>query len=172
MSESDSDFMSNILSGNDKDEVTLSLTASLLDTETSKKQTGGAPSMSEINRNLKKMRYRLVSDTEYSAISQMSNNSQRGGSTVNTLSETSEFENDEPSVSLSKTITSRASSVSDASATQVTDSEKLSESSILKELGLTESDADVDYASDDDDKSYKSKSISVFLSETSDFIDE
>lgn len=179
MSTSKTDYMSDALSDNAEDGVTISLTASLLDTEVSKKQSGGGPSMSEIDRNLKNMRYRLVSDEEYSVISKMSNYKidQKGGSVTatGTISETSEFENDEPSVSLSKTISSRvASTRAYASATQVTDSGKMSESSILKELGLTESEAGVDTASDNDSGNTKDKTVSVsaLLSETSEFVDD
>jgi hypothetical protein len=179
MSTSKTDYMSDTLSDNTEDGVTISLTASLLDTEISKKQSDRGPSMSEIDRNLKKMRYRLVSDEEYSVISKMSNykSDQKGGSitATKTLSETSEFENDEPSISLSKNISSNMTSTRvDASATQVTDSEKISESSIFKELGLTEPEASVATAFDNDRGKDKEKNVSVstLLSETSEFVDE
>ena len=175
MSISSSEFIDDIISNDSKDskdQITLSLTDSILNTEAPETQKEGKITMSEIDRNLKKMRYRLVSDEEYIV---SSHKSQKGGSKTSTvlseLSDTCEF--DEDTVSLSKTISSKDTTVSDAYKTTVkttvTDSGKLSETSIFKELGLTESEAVVDSASGSD---YKNKSISVFLSETSEFVDD
>lgn len=165
MSVTETDFITDLLSENNKDEVSISLTASILDTEaSSKKQKGGnKPTMSEIDKNLKKMRYRLVSDEEYSAISKMSqlsqisqsNNSSQRDKTITSDIETqkgggySSTSDDKTTVTLSDVMSNKSDI-----------SQLLSETSVYKELGL----------SDSDDEN-KRTTISALLSETSEFME-
>ena len=161
MSVTETDFITDLLSENTKDEVSISLTASFLDTEApTKKQKGGnnKPSMSEIDKNLKKMRYRLVSDEEYSAISKMSQMSQSSQKDKTVTSDvetqkggyaTSDATSDDTTVTLSD-IMSKKSIIS----------ELLSETSVYKELGL----------SDSEDEN-KRTTISALLSDTSEFME-
>ena len=157
MSVTDTDFVTDLLSETSKDEVSITLSASILDTEMSKKQSGGGkPSMSEIDKNLKKMRYRLVSDDEYSALSKVSQISQ---STQKSF-ETSEIETQKGGVySITSDDSLTIVSLDNISSNCSNILQQLSETSIYNELGLSESETNKD----------KTITDSNFLSETSEF---
>ena len=175
MSVTDTDFITDLLSETNQDEVSITLSASILDTELSNKQSGGGnPSMSEIDKNLKNMRYRLVSDDEYSALSKMSKSSQKseltqkGGSITsseidtligNVYSTTSDEDSANGSIVTLSDIT-----MSDGTNA----SQLLSQTSIFKELGFSESSNNKTM----NDSKNNTLSESDLLSATSEFAEE